>query len=210
MSGTSPDYEYWQGFSAIQVWEIAALMHGVDPRAVGDVMIQDHEDPSNSHGVPLDTSLEKRKLISAINLRDIFSAPQDVAAPDERTEVARVTLLTWLRTKGYSELADSLETPTPVADLQSVSVTPVASTWNLKKPQRTGGYRVPLYLLLEAAHIAGNSKPSAREVIAAFTANIPTEIAKILPNGFDYYDSQGNTKEATLEALAEAIRRMTR
>ncbi len=81
--------------------------------------------------------------------------------------------------------------------------------WNLSKPQRYQGYAKPLYLLLQTAHNAKQRRPTAREVIDAFAASKPNEIAQILPNGFDYYDAKGGTKGATLAAIGETISRMT-
>ena len=50
---------------------------------------------------------------------------------------------------------------------------------------------------------------SAEDVVEAWRNNAPAEIAKVLPDGFDYYDAKGNTKTADLEAIRKAIGRMT-
>ena len=67
----------------------------------------------------------------------------------------------------------------------------------------------PLHRLLAAAHRDGNPCPTARDVVEAWRNNAPAEIAKVLPDGFDYYDAKGNTKTADLEAIRKAIGRMT-
>lgn len=85
----------------------------------------------------------------------------------------------------------------------------VVPAWNLSEPKRFQGYAKPLYLLLQTAHNAKQRRPTARDVIDAFAASKPNEIAQILPNGFDYYDAKGDTKGATLAAIGETISRMT-
>jgi hypothetical protein len=67
-----------------------------------------------------------------------------------------------------------------------------------------------LYRVLETARNAGGKRPTARDVLGEFGANQPKEIAKLLPDGFDYYDSKDNTKWASLSAIGEAIRRITK
>ena len=94
--------------------------------------------------------------------------------------------------------------PAPVAD--SASEVP---DWTVSTPQRYNGYTAPLHRLLAAAHRNGNPCPTARDVVEAWRNNAPAEIAKVLPDGFDYYDAKGNTKTADLEAIRKAIGRMT-
>ena len=84
-----------------------------------------------------------------------------------------------------------------------------APDWTVSKPQRYNGYTAPLHRLLAAAHRDGNPCPTARDVVEAWRNNAPAEIAKVLPDGFDYYDAKGNTKTADLEAIRKAIGRMT-
>ena len=95
--------------------------------------------------------------------------------------------------------------PAPVA-ADSASNTPA---WIVAKPQRYSGYTAPLHRLIAAAHREGDPRPTAREVVDAWRINAPAEIAKMLPDGFDYYDAKGDTKTADLEAIRKAIGRMT-
>jgi len=95
-------------------------------------------------------------------------------------------------------------TPAPLTDRPSS-----APAWTVNKPQRYSGYAAPLHRLLAAAHRDGNPCPTARDVVEAWRNNAPAEIAKVLPDGFDYYDAKGNTKTADLEAIRKAIGRMT-
>lgn len=81
--------------------------------------------------------------------------------------------------------------------------------WKPRKPQRFTGYTHPLYELLKAAHAAGRMRPSARDVLRAFEAEMPPELIKVGHDAFTYYDAHGNSKHASLNAITEAIRRHT-
>lgn len=81
--------------------------------------------------------------------------------------------------------------------------------WELRKPKRAYSYAYPLYLFLQEAHAAGRPRPTAREVVEAWTEKWPKEVAKVLADGFDYYDANGDTKWADLDAIRKAIGRMT-
>ena len=84
-----------------------------------------------------------------------------------------------------------------------------APAWAVKKPQRYSGYAAPLHRLLAGAHREGKPCPTARDVVEAWRTDRPAEIAKVLPDGFDYYDSKGDAKTASLDAIRKAIERMT-
>ncbi len=120
------------------------------------------------------------------------------------------------RVLGYDVHALADEYTDPEATQAEPQAAPVvadsASTapdWTVSKPQRYNGYTAPLHRLLAAAHRDGNPCPTARDVVEAWRNNAPAEIAKVLPDGFDYYDAKGNTKTADLEAIRKAIGRMT-
>ena len=81
--------------------------------------------------------------------------------------------------------------------------------WTVRKPQRFKGYSVPLFRLLAAAHQEGKPRPTARDVLEVWRLRVPAEIAKVLPDGIDYYDANGDTKTAGLEAIRKVIGRMT-
>ena len=120
------------------------------------------------------------------------------------------------RVVGYDVHALADEYTAPEAKQAEPQAAPVvadsASTapdWTVSKPQRYNGYTAPLHRLLAAAHRDGNPCPTARDVVEAWRNNAPAEIAKVLPDGFDYYDAKGNTKTADIEAIRKAIGRMT-
>lgn len=68
---------------------------------------------------------------------------------------------------------------------------------------------MPLYNFLKAAHLAGRTRPTAREVLEAWREKTPPEVAKVMAASFDYYDAKGDTKAADLNAIRKAIDRMT-
>jgi hypothetical protein len=85
-----------------------------------------------------------------------------------------------------------------------------ALEWTVIKPERFKGYTAPLYRLIASAYREGGTRPTARDVVEAWRINKPAEVAKMLPDGFDYYDAKGDTKQADLEVIRKAIYRMTR
>ena len=107
----------------------------------------------------------------------------------------------------------------PVQESQATtpSPAPVAAAsasggmnWTLNRPQRFPGYSKPLYDLLKAAHIAGKPSPKARDVLDKWKENPPPDVVAVTDNGLKYYDANGNTKPADLEAIRKAIDRMIR
>lgn len=123
----------------------------------------------------------------------------------------------WFKAVGVAP-ATAAKPPAPAqtAAPTSASDAPVttASTseppaWRVTAPARYRGYTLPLFNVLSAAHRAGEPRPTARDVLEVWHANQPQEIAQVLADGFNYYDSTGNTKAAGLESLRKAIERMT-
>lgn len=55
----SPDYDYWKNFDTLRIADVAALMNVIDPRAVGDIVV-------NVHGDGVDLSYEEAQLIAAL------------------------------------------------------------------------------------------------------------------------------------------------
>lgn len=106
----------------------------------------------------------------------------------------------------FVEIGDAPEPQTLPVGAESASG---ETAWAVTTPQRYHGYSSPLHRLLTAAHRQGKPRPSARDALEEWRANTPAEIAKVQTDGIDYYDSQGNTKYASLEAIRKAIDRMT-
>lgn len=103
----------------------------------------------------------------------------------------------------------SVEATTP-EQLIKVGEPSRGPAWSVvRKLARQSGYRTPLHRLILEAHKLGRPRPNARDVIEAWQAQMPPEIAMVLPEGIDYYDAKGNTKSADLEAIRKAISRMT-
>lgn len=100
MSGTSPDFNYWGTRPTLQVWFVAAMMQGVDPRAMADV--------TDGNGDALDISDDIDLLISACLVGDITAYPVPGQLPDKQTALSKASLEKWLRTHGYVSLADEL------------------------------------------------------------------------------------------------------
>lgn len=108
--------------------------------------------------------------------------------------------------------SESLQkTSTSPADAVMVAgSTSDAVGWTVRRPERFTPYSQPLFSFLSAAHREGRPRPpTARDVLEAWRVNPPAEVAKVLTDSFDYYDSNGNIKAADLKALSQAIKRMT-
>lgn len=82
--------------------------------------------------------------------------------------------------------------------------------WTLTKPKKLQGINMPVYKVLLAAHQAGRARPTARDVLDEFGKKMPAEVAKVLPDGLDYYDSKGGTKGIDLDAIRNCIGRMAK
>lgn len=81
--------------------------------------------------------------------------------------------------------------------------------WNIKKPQRYHGYTVALHGFLVDVHRSGKTCPTARDVLVAWRTKKPAEIYEVFTDEFKYLDTKGDAKTVSLDALREAIKRMT-
>lgn len=97
----------------------------------------------------------------------------------------------------------------PEAVRETTQPLPMKKPWQVFKPKRFIGYSAPLYRLLGEVHRGDKPRPTAREVLEVWRTAPPAEIAQVLTDGFDYYNSKGDTQPADLEALRKAINRMT-
>ena len=81
--------------------------------------------------------------------------------------------------------------------------------WSLKTSNlRYSGYRWPLHQALKAAHIAGRPRPTARDILAAWTANPPPDV-QAMPDGVKYNNGLGKPREADSKAIQQAIKGLT-
>lgn len=101
---SAPDFDYWRQFHTLRAWEISALLHGVDPRAVGDVMVKG-TDPKNEYGDPLDLSDALRRVTSAIDAGLMSGLNSPATSASRETEVAVESMHNWLLHIGQHELA---------------------------------------------------------------------------------------------------------
>ena len=121
MSGTSPDFKYWSTRPTLRVWFVAAMMQGVDPRAMADV--------TDVNGDAIDISDDIDLLISACLVGDITAYPVPGQHPDKQTALSKASLEKWLRTHGYVNLADELDTSST-----NTGLTPPAATAPITSP----------------------------------------------------------------------------
>lgn len=91
------------------------------------------------------------------------------------------------------------------------SIQPPRNTrgWVVVTPKRLQGYGPELLRLLTEECGKGSSRPTAREVIERWRVEKPVGIAAVLADEIKYFDSNGNIKAATLDAIRQAIVRMT-
>lgn len=120
----------------------------------------------------------------------------------------------WVVAEGLASPDDALLLPTCKLKPQTATPAPVvagsdAPAWTVNKPQRYSGYAAPLHRFLAAAHREGKPRPTARDVLEAWRSERPAGIAKVLADGFDYFDANGDEKTADLEAIRKAMGRMT-
>lgn len=161
-----------------------------------------------THGFDLNTvTRTQQEMLDDAN--DVRKLARESKMLNERYPVYRDHTALLQRTLPQAQPAPA--TPQQVAHLPDhAPATSNRDGWSLHKPERFQGYIVPLYRLLRASHTDGKSKPSARDVLESWRDNQPAEIAKMLSDGFDYYDRQGNTKPVSLQVLQKAIDRMTK
>ena len=202
-----------------RLFTLACLVHRLDPRAVLD----DAYLAIRKHGGPSSEVLNDPKAAAAM----LYDVPEMYLIEPVGATLERMKTATGLPDAGAiaceqaRALADSLgltfpaelmptlrQQPAPQAEAPAVGMSG-APAWAVTRPQRYQGYASPLHRFLSAAHRDGKPRPSARDVIEEWRVRQPAEIAQVMPDGVNYYDSKGNTKAADLEAIRKSIDRMT-
>ena len=103
-----------------------------------------------------------------------------------------------------------LTTAADAPALSASQVVPVAASWALVKPTRCDGLATPIHRVLKLALSANSARPSARDVLESFRVKLPPEVARVLADGCDYFDTKGNEASADLESIRKRIDKMTR
>lgn len=150
--------------------------------------------------------------------------PFDACFVDDRGSYVDESQIQPARFLSPSEVLDLVTPDTPAPEIKVASPAPVVVTantpppstseavapaWSVIKPDRFRGYNPVLYQILNAAYIAGLPCPTAREVLEQLRVNKPIDvIAEVLHDQFKYYDINGNTRIADLDAIRKAIKRM--
>ncbi len=141
MSGITPNFDDWRKLTAIAIKDIAMLMQGFDPRAaaLGEVVVQDANDPTNRYGVPPDISWDEKVLIAAAQTGALVTAPPNIAEPNRDTHVAKKSLIPWMRKLGgYDLLVNGL------SDATSMFVPAVTGTETVWTQERKDSARAML------------------------------------------------------------------
>lgn len=102
MSGTSVNFDDWKLRSDLAIWELAAIILGVDPRALADVIV-------NNGGDPLDLSFQINAMISAV-AHDVLKPVEGQGLPSQTTKVHMPSAIDWLRSTGHKRIARQLST----------------------------------------------------------------------------------------------------
>ena len=167
-------------------------------------LVQDHDDLRRAKFLAMVTVSTSAYGKTMDQLIDEELIKIRAARIEEQAETDAKKIFEEARRRGIARAASSYACiPKKAAEAQ-------LATWVVNKPQRFQGYAEPLYNVLKDAHDQGQNKPTVYEVLENFKANQPTQVAIILPGqGLDYYTAAGSTKSADLNAIREAIRKMT-
>lgn len=119
-----PVYSFWAMFDTLKIRDIAPLMYGVEPRVLSDFTVRDPEYPKLSRGISPDFSDFERMVIAGIAAGTLRACGTTEVGISNNTDVVIATLIPWLRTKNFLELADGLS---------SISVPPMGRGELVKK-----------------------------------------------------------------------------
>jgi hypothetical protein len=85
-----------------------------------------------------------------------------------------------------------------------------AATWYLKRRvQRDDGLAGAIYGVLKKAHVAGEPRPTARQVLDSFAQHKPLAIVRVVSDGCDYSSPKGEEKSADTGHIQKRIQEFT-
>lgn len=209
-NGRCIDWRYWA--KRMPVWtpgQAARLMCALDP----DVFESYENQP---------TANKQNKAIATAKRMERLAHAQKVLAlaPSEWLEWAvenGFCVSPWLHQvvthyneeKRPSRFVDGLQERMPQEAVESAITRLNDHDWTVKKPGRYQGYGRPLFEFLKSEKAVGRQLPTPRDVLDAFKRISPPEVIEVLGDGMKYYDGNGNSKVADLNAIRKAIQRMT-
>jgi hypothetical protein len=85
-----------------------------------------------------------------------------------------------------------------------------AANWYLKpEVQRDDGLAGAVYGVLKKAHLAGEPRPTARQVLDSFANHNPLAIVRVVSDGCDYSSTKGEEKSADIGLIQKRIHEFT-
>lgn len=111
-----PNFSHWANFDSLKISDIAPLMFGVEPRALEDFTVQDPNNPTSTNGVAPDFSDFEEMIMSGVAAGTLQSCGASVSPVSRNTQVVTATLIPWLRSKDFHELADGLTSTVGLPD----------------------------------------------------------------------------------------------
>ena len=108
-TGNRANFADWREYDAVAVWELAALMAGIDPRALSDVVGPD--------GDALDLSAEQEAVIAGVHAGAIECGRFEQPPITPKTVIKMASAIGWLRQHNRAPVATALDrtlhAPTP-------------------------------------------------------------------------------------------------
>lgn len=123
----------------------------------------------------------------------LSSSPQDAIPLEDETHTVS------MKAAAHSLTSKAMQQPQE----------PDVIAWDLRRPNRMDTLQAMIYRVIKTAHDAGRPKPRAREVMDEIAAAKPSDFIQIIGGDLEYYDSDGNSKTATAQAIEKRIGRLT-
>lgn len=93
----------------------------------------------------------------------------------------------------------------PAAASVVVGSTSNVAEWTVRRPQRFGGYTLPLHRFLAAAHQDGKPRPTARDVLEAWRNSTPPKLQQCCRTGSTITTPAATQKQPTLKHYARQL-----